>query len=81
MYPLSPRLGRRNVSSLQTYKIIFKFGPPKLNIFSNIAMKAGILWKEAKQKCILKDCGKPTDGLLLRCGDDETNVVDCKTLA
>lgn len=72
----SPRQRRQNVSSLQTYKIIFEFGPPELNLFKYISKKASILWEEAKEKCILKDSGKPTDGLLLICGG-EGHVEDC----
>lgn len=77
----SPRLGRRNVSSLQTYKIIFEFGPHQLNLFRYITKKSGILWKDAKEKCILKDGGKPTDGLLLICEDDEGTVNECLKVA
>lgn len=75
MYSSSPR--RQNVSSLQTYKIIFEFGPPQLNLFRYITKKVGILWNEAKEKCSLKDGGKPTNGLLLVCEDDERTVNDC----
>lgn len=77
----SPRLGRRNVSSLQTYKIIFEFGPPQLNLFRYISKKSGIIWKDAKEKCILKDGGKPTDGLLLICEDGETTINKCLKVA
>lgn len=73
----SPRLGGQNISSLQTYKIIFEFGPPQLNLFRYITKKVGILWKEAKEKCNLKDGGKPTNGLLLISEDDERTVNDC----
>lgn len=77
----SPRLGRRNVSSLQTYKIIFEFGPHQLNLLRYIIKKSRILWKDAKEKCILKDGGKPTDGLLLICEDDEGIVNKCLKVA
>lgn len=76
-YLSSPRLGGQNISSLQTYKIIFEFGPPQLNLFRYITKKVGILWKEAKEKCNLKDGGKPTNGLLLISEDDERTVNDC----
>lgn len=76
-YLSSPRLGGQNISSLQTYKIIFEFGPPQLNLFRYITKKVGILWKEAKKKCNLKDGGKPTNGLLLISEDDERTVNDC----
>lgn len=73
----SPRLGRQNVSSLHTYKIIFEFGPPQLNLFRYVTKKVGILWNEAKEKCSFKDGGKPTNGLLLICEDDERTLNDC----
>lgn len=73
----SHRLGGQHISSLQTYKIIFEFGPPQLNLFRYITKKVGILWKEAKEKCNLKDDGKPTNGLLLISEDDERTVNDC----
>lgn len=46
-----------------------------------IIKKSGILWKDAKEKCILKDGGKPTDGLLLVCEDDEGIVNKCLKVA
>lgn len=76
-YSSSPRLGRQNVSSLQTYKIIFEFGPPQLNLFRYITKKAGILCKEPKEKCSFKDGEASTDGLLLICENDEMNVNEC----
>lgn len=77
----SPQLERRNVSGLQTYKITFEFGPPQLNLFRYITKKSGILWKDAKEKCILKDGGKPTDGLLLIFEDDESTIDECLKVA
>lgn len=80
-YFITKALERRNVSSLQTYKIIFEFGPHPLNLLRYIIKKSGILWKDAKEKCILKDGGKPTDGLFLICEDDEGIVNKCLKVA
>nr|XP_034316397.1 uncharacterized protein LOC117685919 isoform X2 [Crassostrea gigas] len=77
----SPLLRRRNVSSLQTFKIIFEFGPHQLNLFRYITKKSGILWKDANEKWILKNGGKPTDGLILICEDDEGTVNTCLKMA
>lgn len=76
-----PQPERKNEPSLQTYKFIFEFGPPQLNLFRYITKKAGILWKEAKEICILKASGIPTEGPLLICKDDESNVNDCLKVA
>lgn len=46
-----------------------------------IIKRSGILWKDAKEKCISKDGGKPTDRLLLICEDDEDIVNECLKIA
>lgn len=65
------------MSSLQIYQITYEYGPPQLNLFRYVTKKASTLWKEAKEKCILKDEGKPTEIFYLICGEDENNVEDC----
>lgn len=64
------------MSRFQLYKIIFEYGPPQLNLFKYVTKKALILWKEAREKCILKDDGQPTDEFLLMCGENG-NAEDC----
>lgn len=77
----SPRQGRQNLSDLQSYKIVFKYGPTQLNLFRYVIKKANILWQKAQEKCILKVGGKPLDGFLLIHRDDDIdddgNVTDC----
>lgn len=72
----SPLQRRPNVSNLQTYQITFEYGPPQLNLFRYVTQKASILWRKAKEKCILKDNGKPMEGFLLMSGEDESIVRD-----
>lgn len=72
----SPLQRRPNVSNLQTYQITFEYGPPQLNLFRYVTQKASTLWRKAKEKCILKDNGKPMEGFLLMSGEDESIVRD-----
>lgn len=72
----SPRQRGFILSRFQLYKIIFEYGPPQLNLFKYVTKKALILWKEAREKCILKDDGQPTDEFLLMCGENG-NAEDC----
>lgn len=65
------------MSILQAYRVTFEYGPPQLNLYGYVTQRASILWKKAKEICMLKDDGNPTNGFLLLCGVDEKNVEDC----
>lgn len=51
--------------------------PPQLNLFRYVTKKASTLWKEAKEKCILKDEGEPIEIFHLICEQDDSNVETC----
>lgn len=76
-YLCSPLQKRPNVFSLQTFQITFEYGPPQLNLFRYVTKKASTLWKEAKEKCILKDEGEPIEIFHLICEQDDSNVETC----
>lgn len=63
--------------------LTFKFTKSYLNTAHHsltkcdtLPKKTIILWKEAKEKCILNDDGKPTDGFLFISGNDG-NAENC----
>lgn len=72
----SPSERRPNVSTLQTYQITFEYGPPQLNLFRYVTKKASTLWRKAKEKCILKGCGKPMEGFFLMSEEDKSIIQD-----